>query len=93
MSEAGKPRTSDRGAVTVLKCTAATHADTINGLAELGLIEPVEFTAPDGVRRAANSMWAASDWLKANGYHGDKDSARGNKPIIYHFDQPGGDDR
>ena len=70
----------------VLKCTAAHHGATINDLAERGLIEPVEFTAPDDVRRAANSMWAASDWLKAHGYHGD--TARGNKRIVYHFDQP-----
>lgn len=71
--------------MSMLKCTAAHHGATINDLAERGLIEPVEFTAPDNIRRVANSMWAASDWLKAHGFHGD--SARGNKPIAYHFDQ------
>lgn len=70
--------------MSIIKCTAANHSATINDLAARGLIKPVEFTAPDDVRRMANSMWAASDWLKAHGFHGDV--ARGNKPIVYHFD-------
>lgn len=62
----------------MIKCTAPQHGATINDLAARGLIAPVEFTAPDGVRRKANSMWAASDWLKSHGHYD------GKRPIVYH---------
>lgn len=65
----------------LLKCTAALHGATINDLADRGLIERVEFTAPDGIRRTANSMWAAHDWIKATGYY----ERPGSAPIVYHL--------
>lgn len=67
--------------MTTIQCTAAQHGATINDLAERGLIDPVEFTAPDGVRRIANSMWAMHDWLTAIGYY----KQPGSAPIIYHL--------
>lgn len=69
-----------------IKSTDAQHGATINDLAERGLIEPVEFTAPDGVRRIANSMWAAHDWTRATGYY----QRPGSAPIVYHFGPPSG---
>lgn len=63
----------------ILKCTAAQHGASINDLAERGIIEPIEFTAPNGERRRANSAWAAYDWLKANGHY-----EHGKAPIVYH---------
>jgi hypothetical protein len=68
----------------ILKVTSSQHGATLNDLAERGVIAPVEFTAPDGVRRVANSAWAASDWLKLNGFY-----APGNKPIVYHLEEEG----
>jgi hypothetical protein len=61
-------------------CESSQHSATINDLAKRGVIKLVEFTAPDGVRRIANSVWAASDWLKEKKFY-----AAGNKPIIYHL--------
>lgn len=48
--------------------TYGDHAYTINDLAASGKIRPCAFTV-EGVRREANSVWAAMDWLKANGHH------------------------
>lgn len=67
---------------SVLKSTAAQHGATINDLAERGLIHPVAFTAPDGICREANSMWAAHDWIKSTGYY----DRPGSAPIVYHFE-------
>lgn len=53
----------------IIKASLSEHKDTINSLAEEGKIQPVEFTAPDGMRRRANSCWAATDWLKTNGFY------------------------
>lgn len=64
----------------LIKATLSEHKETINYLASEGKIAPIEFTAPDGIRRQANSMWAASDWLKTNGYYQPNE-----KPIIYHL--------
>lgn len=64
----------------LLQCTAATHSNSINALAERGLIAPVSFTAPDGTRHVANSAWAAYDYLHANGHY-----EHGKKPIVYHL--------
>lgn len=66
----------------ILKSTTAMHGATINDLAEQGEIKPVEFTAPDGVRRIANSMWAAHDWIKSTGYY----ERPGSAPIVYHLE-------
>ena len=67
--------------MTVIKSTDAQHADTVNFLADRGLIKPVDFTPPDGIRRTANSMWAAHDWLRATGYY----KRPGSAPIEYHL--------
>lgn len=66
----------------ILKCTTAPHGATINDLASRGVIAPIEFTAPDGVRRIANSIWAAHDWIKATGYY----ERPGSPPIVYHLE-------
>jgi hypothetical protein len=52
-----------------LVVTEGQHASALNTLAEEGAITPVVFTDPDGVRHEANSVWAACDWLKANGFY------------------------
>lgn len=49
------------------KC--AQHGATINDLAASGKIEPVSFVTPDGVLHEANSCWAATEYLKTNGYY------------------------
>jgi hypothetical protein len=44
------------------------HSATINDLAKEGKIKPVSFTV-NGEQHEANSLWAATDWLKANGHY------------------------
>lgn len=68
--------------MTPVKSTHPQHGATINDLADRGLIQPVEFIAPDGIPRVANSMWAAHDWIKATGYY----QRPGSPPIVYRFD-------
>jgi hypothetical protein len=73
----------------VLKCTAPQHGSAINELAERGVIAPIAFTAPDGIRRVANSAWAAYDWLHTAGHpwlDASGHYAPGNKPIVYHWE-------
>lgn len=65
----------------MIEATTTEHSGTINELAREGKIRPVAFTAPDGVRREANSVWAASDWLKTNGYYDGKP----RPPVAWHF--------
>jgi hypothetical protein len=65
----------------MIKATISEHSGTINSLASDGKIAPVEFTAPDGIRRKANSCWAASDWLKTNGWY----DRSGCAPTIWHL--------
>ena len=61
--------------------TRAPHASSINDLARDGKITPIEFTSPvDGIRRKANSVWAAHDWLQDHGGY-----ANPNKAPIWHL--------
>ena len=70
----------------MLTAKIGIHANTINRLAEEGKIEPLEFTAPDGVRRKANSFAAAYDWLVMNGYRQDSPNIWPNPKhqVIWH---------
>lgn len=56
----------------MITCTNAKHGVTINALAKEGEIQPIRFVMPDGTEYAANSLWAATDWLKANGHYEDR---------------------
>lgn len=62
--------------------TCAKMGSTINALAEAGTIKPV-FVEWQGVTHKANSLFAALDWLKSQGYYnpGIKDMAK------FHFIQ------
>lgn len=42
------------------------HEGAVNDLAARGVIKPVVFEI-DGVRHQANCIWAATNWLKAQG--------------------------
>lgn len=44
------------------------HAKVINDLASKGKIQHVQFSV-NGVLHIANSVSAATEWLKANGYY------------------------
>lgn len=61
----------------VIRATIGDFAKTINALADEGHIKPCEFviTHPNGFEELhrANSVWAATDWLKTNGYYDGKD--------------------
>lgn len=60
--------------------------ETINALANEGKIAPVSFTAPDGVRRKANSCHAAHDWMKEQGFFQRDEMGWiiSQAPIVYH---------
>lgn len=58
------------------------HGATINDLTQQKRIKPVAFTTPDGVYREANSVWAATDWIKASGLY------EKLTPIIWHLENP-----
>lgn len=53
---------------TVLKASGDEHAAAVNDLAERGIIEPVTFEF-GGQTYVANSIWAATGWLKSQGYY------------------------
>lgn len=50
----------------MITCQDIQHGATINDLAERGVIAPVRFTYKDH-HHTANSVWAATEWLKRNG--------------------------
>ena len=52
----------------MIVAVSGDHAATINDLAARGTIPPVSFTV-NGVRHEANSVWAATEWLKKNGHY------------------------
>lgn len=59
------------------------HAAAINDLAAAGKISPIEFEF-NGKRLSANSVWAATEWLKANGgYQLDQTTGRAKNLIIW----------
>jgi hypothetical protein len=57
----------------MLKAIGSGHAETINSLAEQGKIKPVEFATYNSEgnlnHHVANSVWAATDWLRENGFY------------------------
>lgn len=59
--------------MNIIIATIGSHAATINDLCQRGIINPCAFTItyPDGseITRYANSVWAATDWLKTNGIY------------------------
>ena len=55
-------------AQSLILATPGTHQKTIDELALEGKIRPVSFIV-DGTRHTANSVWAATDWLKAQGHY------------------------
>lgn len=56
---------------STIVATLGKQADEVNGLADEGKLKPVSFVMSDGIERFANSCWAATDWLKSNGYYED----------------------
>ena len=52
-----------------IRAFVSEHSATINDLADRGEIQSVTFVTPDGVVHEANSVWAATDWLRVNGYY------------------------
>lgn len=47
------------------------HGRTVNILASEKKISPATIHLADGKSIACNSTWAATDWLKANGFYAD----------------------
>jgi len=64
----------------ILVNTSEQHNGSINSLCMEGKLIPVEFTAYDGIRRKANCMLTACDWLKANGQYKEEQT----KLVIWH---------
>lgn len=56
---------------SIIQATLYKQSKQVNSLADEGVIHPVTFTMSDGITRTANSMWAATDWLKEQGYYED----------------------
>ena len=52
----------------MIEAKSGEHAQTINALAQEGKIKPVSFTV-EGRTYEANSVWAATEWLKDNGHY------------------------
>lgn len=50
----------------MIVATKQPHAGAINDLAARGLVKRIAFEL-DGVRHEANSIWAATEWLKHQG--------------------------
>ena len=58
----------------ILANTGVQHGKTINELAAEGKIKPCTIVFEDG-SIPCNSVWAATDWLKANGFYAGKGKA------------------
>ena len=52
----------------MITATSGDHAYTINNLAAEGKLRSCAFTV-EGRSYTANSVWAATDWLKAQGHY------------------------
>ena len=49
---------------------------TVNSLAAHGEIKPVRLSVTNGPDLEFNSTWAATDWLKANGFYTDNQNPK-----------------
>lgn len=67
-------------AAGILVNTNSEHGGSINSLAMEGKIEEVEFTAFDGIKRKANSILTACDFLKGIGQYKENQMI----PVIWH---------
>lgn len=72
-----------RPAVIEANRDAKGLGDTINVLAGLGQVRPVVIRLEDGRVLPANSCWAATDWLKLNGYYGPSAPSLGSYSVEY----------